>query len=63
MTMLDREQLLKALEELEKELAQQEVRAELFVVGGEVLVIAYNSRRATTDIDAIFVPTKAKFLS
>ena len=34
MTMLDREQLLKALEELEKELAEQKVRAELFIVGG-----------------------------
>lgn len=30
MTMLDREQLLKALEELEKELAEQKVRAEIF---------------------------------
>ena len=58
MTMLDREQLLKALEELEKELAQQKVRAELFIVGGAAMAIAYNSRRATTDIDAIFVPTK-----
>ena len=60
MTMLDREQLLKALEELEKELAQQKVRAELFIVGGAAMAIAYNSRRATTDIDAIFVPTKHK---
>jgi len=33
MTMLDREQLLKALEELEKELAEQKVRVELFIVG------------------------------
>jgi len=58
MTMLDREQLLKALEELEKELAEQKVRAELFIVGGAAMAIAYNSRRATADIDAIFVPTK-----
>lgn len=58
MTTLNREQLLRALEELDKELAQQKVRAELFVVGGAAMAIAYDARRSTTDIDAIFVPTK-----
>jgi Nucleotidyltransferase of unknown function (DUF6036) len=33
------------------------VRAELFVVGGAAMAIAYDTRRTTTDVDAIFVPS------
>lgn len=32
------------------------MQAELFVVGGAAMALAYNSRRATRDIDAVFEP-------
>ncbi len=49
--------LIEAFEKLDEELARRGVRAELFVVGGAAMAIAYDARRATTDVDAIFVPS------
>ncbi|MBU6494835.1 MAG: hypothetical protein KGR42_00270 [Acidobacteria bacterium] len=34
------------------------VEADLFVVGGAAMGVAQNARRATTDVDAVFVPSK-----
>lgn len=49
--------LIDAFERLDAELARRGVRAELFVVGGAAMAIAYDARRTTTDVDAIFVPS------
>lgn len=49
--------LIGAFELLDDELARRGVRAELFVVGGAAMAIAYDARRTTTDVDAIFVPS------
>lgn len=53
----DKQDLIEAFECLDEELARRGVRAELFVVGGAAMAIAYDARRTTTDVDAIFVPS------
>jgi hypothetical protein len=57
MALLGRRELLHALEELDQELGILDVRGEVFIVGGAAMAIAYDTRRATTDIDAVFVPS------
>jgi len=54
--LLDREELLVALRLLDEELSAVGVRGEVFVVGGAAMALAYDARRATVDVDAIFVP-------
>jgi hypothetical protein len=54
--MLDRPALLGLLEALAAELDSIGVRGEMFIVGGAAMALAYNTRRATRDIDAVFEP-------
>jgi len=54
---LGRAELLEAFELLDEELRRRAVRAEVFVVGGAAMAIAYDARRSTRDVDAIFAPT------
>lgn len=54
--MLDRPALLALLEDLAAELSSVGVRGEMFIVGGAAMALAYNTRRATRDIDAVFEP-------
>lgn len=54
--MLTGEQIRGYLTELGAELAADGVRGELFLVGGAAMAMAYNTRRATRDIDAVFEP-------
>lgn len=56
MSLLDREQILRLFEELSEELARRGMRAEIFLVGGAAMALAYDARRATRDIDAVFQP-------
>lgn len=53
---LDRETILLLLEELGKDLDRRGIRGEMFVVGGAPMALAYNSRRSTRDVDAVFEP-------
>lgn len=53
---LDREQIVALLSELGGELSVEGIRADLFAVGGAAMALAYDSRRTTSDVDAIFVP-------
>jgi hypothetical protein len=55
--LLGRRELLEALSELDEELKALNVRGEVFIVGGAAMAIAYDSRRATADVDAVFVPS------
>ena len=55
--LLGRPELLRALEELDEELGVLNVRGEVFIVGGAAMAIAYDTRRATADVDAVFVPS------
>lgn len=52
----NREKIRRALERLSDELARRGVRAELFMVGGGAIAMAYSARRVTRDVDAIFEP-------
>src|ERR1035438_4999976 len=53
--LLGRRELLHALEELDQELGALNVRGEVFIIGGAAMAIAYDTRRATSDVDAVFV--------
>lgn len=53
---MDRAELLDCLAALARRLAERGIQADLYVVGGAAMALAYNARRATRDVDAIFVP-------
>ncbi|HET6810647.1 MAG TPA: DUF6036 family nucleotidyltransferase [Acidimicrobiales bacterium] len=57
MSLLDRNDLLQALRALDEELGRVGVRGEVFVVGGAAMALAYDARRATVDVDAVFAPS------
>ena len=54
--LLDRAAIEDALGRLGDRLARRGVVADLYVFGGAALALAYDARRATRDIDAIFQP-------
>lgn len=51
-----RAKIVKALQALGEELAGQDVRGQIFIVGGAAIALAYATRRVTKDIDAVFEP-------
>jgi Nucleotidyltransferase of unknown function (DUF6036) len=55
---LGREEIRALLDDLSAELAARDARAELFLVGGAALAVAYDATRATRDLDAVFMPTE-----
>lgn len=59
--MLDRERLLELLGDLAAELDAEGIHGEMFVVGGAAMALAYNTRRATRDMDAVFEPKVAVY--
>ena len=58
---MDRAQILAALTALGEELHEHGVTADLYVVGGAAIALAYDERRSTRDIDAVFVPKSAVY--
>ena len=56
-TGLGREDIRALLDDLSEELAGRGASAELFLVGGAALAVAYDATRATRDLDAVFVPS------
>lgn len=53
---LNRRKVLHLLDQLADNLRQRNVQAELFVVGGGAIILAYDSERLTYDVDALFEP-------
>ncbi len=51
-----RDEILRAVSALGADLADRGLVADLYVVGGAAIALAYDERRATRDIDAVFVP-------
>ncbi len=51
-----RDKILRALTALGADLAERGLVADLYVVGGAAIALAYDERRATRDIDAVFAP-------
>lgn len=54
--LLDREGIRAALTRLGEHLARRGVIADIYVFGGAAMALAYDARRATRDIDALFEP-------
>jgi hypothetical protein len=50
---VDRDEIRDLLEELSERLAAREMRAELFLVGGAAMALAYATRRSTADLDVV----------
>ncbi|HET8660463.1 MAG TPA: DUF6036 family nucleotidyltransferase [Micromonosporaceae bacterium] len=46
------------LDDLSTELASRGAKADLFLVGGAALAVAYDQARSTRDLDAVFLPTE-----
>jgi len=54
-----REEIVAALEALAAELHELGIDGEMYVVGGAAIAIAFDARRSTRDIDAVFEPKAA----
>jgi hypothetical protein len=53
---MDRAEIVAALTALGNALERRGVEGELYVVGGAAIALAYDTRRSTRDIDAVFEP-------
>ena len=53
---MDRREITKALTALGARLTEAGITADLYVVGGAAIALAYDERRSTRDIDAVFLP-------
>jgi predicted nucleotidyltransferase len=53
---MNRGEIIEALTALASELERRGVSAEMYVVGGAAIALAFDERRATRDIDAVFEP-------
>ncbi len=56
---MDRDQSLAALSVLAQRLHDRGIQGEMYLVGGAAIALAYDARRATRDIDAVFEPKLA----
>ena len=54
---LDRTDIHSLLMDLASELERQGATADVFLVGGAAMTVAYDSRRSTRDLDAVFAPS------
>ncbi|MBM3677906.1 MAG: hypothetical protein FJW96_08500 [Actinobacteria bacterium] len=53
---MTRDEITAALTELGRRLDENGVRGEMYVVGGAAIALAFDERRTTRDIDAVFEP-------
>lgn len=58
---MDRATIVEALTALGAELAAGGQAGELYVVGGAAIALAYDERRSTRDVDAVFEPKAAVY--
>ena len=56
---LDRADIERLLALVNAELELSDVTGEIYLVGGAVMCLAFNTRASTKDLDAYFEPTKA----
>jgi hypothetical protein len=60
---LTKEQILAALSRLNELLREKEVMGEICIFGGAAMVLAFDARESTRDVDAIFAPKQDVILS
>lgn len=58
---MERAEIIEALTALATELDSRGICAEMYVVGGAAIALAFDERRATRDIDAVFEPKAAVY--
>jgi hypothetical protein len=58
---MDRHEILELLTELGRRLAARGIEGEMYVVGGAAIALAYDERRSTQDVDAVFEPKQAVY--
>ena len=58
MSALNKQDIEQLFNLLNKELEKEDTSGELYLVGGAVMCLVYDSRASTQDIDALFKPTK-----
>lgn len=58
---MNRAEIVDALTALAAELENRGISAEMYVVGGAAIALAFDERRATRDIDAVFEPKAAVY--
>jgi len=51
-----REEIVAALTALGARLSERGIEGEIYMVGGAAIAIAFDARRATRDVDAVFEP-------
>ncbi len=54
--MISREVLVTALERLSARLGEQDIVGEIALIGGTAMMIAFQARQSTKDVDAVFAP-------
>jgi hypothetical protein len=54
--LLGRADILALFDDLSRRLAARGVVGRMFLVGGAAMALAYSTRRATRDVDAVFEP-------
>lgn len=58
MKQLSKEKILRYLKDLDEELRKKSVIGEVLLYGGAVMVLVFDARPATKDVDAVFMPVK-----
>jgi len=58
---MNRDEIVSALTDLASELQRRNISAEMYVVGGAAIALAFDERRATRDVDAVFEPKSAVY--
>ncbi len=53
---LTKERIITALDKLNKRLTEKGVTGELCIFGGATMILAFDARESTRDVDAVFVP-------
>ena len=53
---LSKEQIIQAQDDLNRRLTEQGVTGELCIFGGATMILAFDARESTRDVDAVFVP-------
>lgn len=53
---MNRDEIVEALTALAAELTRRDTSAEMYVVGGAAIALAFDERRSTRDVDAVFEP-------